>query len=196
MILGLSTFLLPTGTHCPQAQREANSRSSQVRRPSCYRMTYVLNGLAVLALFLLCNLFLAKSSTIAITIAKGTTANTMNNAIISSSHTSISHPSLLPQCIWVNWGPYMCDWQYSPAVWLGHLATSVKQYRENLYQILLSLSKALCNHSPVQADILVTNPKQNIFALSLLQHICMNRNCLEHCICSKHAIIHTINLSQ
>ena len=57
---------------------------------------YVLNGLAVLALFLLCTLFLAKSSTNAITIAEGTIANMMNNATISSSHISISHPSLLP----------------------------------------------------------------------------------------------------
>ena len=55
---------------------------------------YVLNGLAVLALFLLCILFLAKSSTIAITIAKRTTVNMMNNATKSSSHTSITPKSL------------------------------------------------------------------------------------------------------
>ena len=64
----------------------------------------------------------------------------------------------------------------SPIVWLGHLAISEKQYRENLYQVLLSLSKALCKHSPIQANILVTIPKQNAFILSVAQHIYM---CLE-----------------
>ena len=46
-----------------------------------------------------------------------------------------------------------------------------KQYRENLYQVLLSLFKALCNWSPVKTNIFATFPKQNIFALSLVQHI-------------------------
>ena len=68
-------------------------------------------------------------------------------------------------------GPTYVIGNNSPVIWLGHLATSEKQYRENLYQILLSLSKALCNHSPVQANILVTIPKQNVFALNLVQHI-------------------------
>ena len=62
-------------------------------------MAFELKGLATLALFLLCILFLAKSSTMAITIAKGTTADTMNNTTMSISHTSISHQSLLPQHI-------------------------------------------------------------------------------------------------
>ena len=41
MILILSTFISSTGTCFPQAQREAHSRSSQGRRPSCCRMTYI-----------------------------------------------------------------------------------------------------------------------------------------------------------
>ena len=68
-------------------------------------------------------------------------------------------------------GPTYVIGNNSPVVWLGHLATSEKQYRKNLYQIPLSLSKALCNCSPVQANILATTPKQNVFALNLVQHI-------------------------
>ena len=48
---------------------------------------------------------------------------------------------------------------------------SVKQYNENLYQVPLNLSKAVCNCCPTQAKTLASIPKQNILALSLVQHI-------------------------
>ena len=70
-------------------------------------------------------------------------------------------------------GPTYTTGNNSPIVWLGHLAISEKQYRENLYQVLLSLSKALCKRSPIQANILATIPKQNVFMLSVAQHIYM-----------------------
>ena len=123
----------------------------------------MLNGLAILALFLLCILFLAKSSTMAITIAKGTTANTMNNTL-HPYHTQVSCLNAFE----LIGGPTYVISNNSPVVWLGHLATSEKQYRENLYQVLLSLSKPLCNCSSVQANIFATIPKQNTFALSLV----------------------------
>ena len=40
MILILSTFISSSGTRYPRDQREAHSRSSQGRRPSCCRMTH------------------------------------------------------------------------------------------------------------------------------------------------------------
>ena len=72
-------------------------------------------------------------------------------------------------------GPTYTTGNNSPIVWLGHLAISEKQYRENLYQVLLSLSKALCKCS-IEANFLATIPKQNVFMLSVAQHIYM---CIE-----------------
>ena len=82
-------------------------------------------------------------------------------------HTQVSHLNVFKSI----GGPIYTTGNNSPIVWLGHLAISEKQYRENLYQVLLSLSKALCKCSPIQANILVTIPKQNVFTLSVAQHI-------------------------
>ena len=89
-----------------------------------------------------------------------------------SFHTQVSHLNIFKSI----GNPTYTTGNNSPIVWLHHLAISEKQYKENLYQVLLSLSKALCRRSPIQANILATIPKQNVFTLSVVQHIYM---CIE-----------------
>ena len=105
------------------------------------------------------------------TTANGTTIEKTSNATINISHIQVTPMFLVA----VHVDPSKPQHgQLVTVLQLFDLATWIFQLdniTKNLYQVLLSLSKAACSHCPMQAKTLVSTPKQNVLILILLQHI-------------------------